>query len=44
MSVATPDAYLHEGHEVWGDPGEGSVISRLYEAAFPDLSSSDDAA
>lgn len=44
MSVAIPDGYLHEGHQVFGDPGEGCVVSRLYEAAFPDLSSSGDVA
>jgi hypothetical protein len=44
MSVTIPDGYLHEGHLVFGDPGEGCVVSRFYEATFPDLSSSDDAA
>jgi hypothetical protein len=37
-----PDGYFCEDHMIWGDPGSGSIFSRIYDIQFPDLSASDD--
>ena len=44
MEMQVPTGYFLDDHQIWGDPGAGSIMSRTYAADFPDLSASDDSA
>src|SRR5712671_57284 len=41
MEFHIPTGYILDDFKVWGDPGKGCVLSRMYAADFPDLSASD---
>jgi hypothetical protein len=41
MEFHIPTGYNLDDFQVWGDPGKGCVLSRMYAADFPDLSASD---
>ena len=42
MEIHIPSGYFFDDFQVWGDPGKGAILSRMYAADFPDLSASDD--
>ena len=42
MHVDVPNGRLVEDHVVWGDLGNGGVLSRMYAVEFPDTSAFDD--
>lgn len=44
MYLHVPTGYFLEDHLCWGDPGAGSILSRIYAVDFPDTSGFDDQA
>jgi hypothetical protein len=44
MHLHAPTGYFVDDHLCWGDPGAGSILSRIYAVDFPDTAGFDDQA
>lgn len=42
MHFECPSGFFIKCYPVWGDPGSGAILSRLYDVQLPDMSASDD--